>query len=168
MQITDKKQRKWNVELNGPLLDRIEQLHSVDLSDLDNDPLQKLRNNPRKLIAVLYLICEKQIQAATIEPEDFAESLPYPPDEILEAIGEAIVNFFPTGRHTHVREILAKFAQMAAKADEILVAKMTQVFSDQRTTDALSSKADEACEAAIESIRQMPIALGPLPIEDEG
>lgn len=79
------------------------------------------------MASVIYLICQKQIEARSLTPDDFAELLPQPPDSILEAIKEAIVNFYPSGRASHVREVLTKFDEIAEAADKLMLAKLTQM-----------------------------------------
>jgi hypothetical protein len=70
------------------------------------------------------------------------ENLPFPPDQQLRAIEEAIVDFFPSGRHSHVREMLAGFNSMESKTDELTIAKVQSVLTDEKTMEALKGKVD--------------------------
>lgn len=162
----DKANRTWTVELNAPLVEEVVAKHDVDLTNLDKDPLISLRNNPMKLVGVIYLLCQKQIQTANLTPTEFGESLPSPPDPMLEAIADAIVNFSPTGRHLHVREVLATFGEMAAKTDQLAVTKMKEVMGNPTTMRRLDRKASQEIERAIDDL--FPLLSGPTDSPTEG
>lgn len=155
----DKTGQEWTVELDAPTVEAVRRDHGVDLVNLDQDPLQSLRNDPMKLVAVIYMICQDQIQARNLTPDQFGKLLPFPPDVMLEAVGESIVNFFPTGRHSHVREVLASYGEMAAKTDDLTRTKMTQILQDPRTMTRLDRKATQEIEDAIEDL--FPLASPP-------
>lgn len=148
-QFKDTKGREWTVRLDGPLIDEIESLHQINLEDLNKDPLLKLRTSPRTLVAVVYLICKEQIQALNLTPVDFARSLPQPPDVMLEAVKEAVIDFFPTGQGSHAREALASYEAMAEKTNQIGRKKMMQILESEKTTQILDTKADELIEQAM-------------------
>lgn len=114
-------------------------------------------------MAVIHLICESQISERNLSPTEFAKLLPQPPDPLLEAIKEAVIDFFPSGRASHVREVLTKFDEMASKADEIVLAKikkmqpqiiekMTQKADDPRLMEAFSEAADENWDEAMKKV----------------
>jgi len=151
-QFTDTANRVWELRLTAPLIKKIAELHSVQLTNLESDPLQKLRNDPMLLVSVVYLICQSKIESLGIDPEKFAETLPSPPDTMLEAVGDSIVNFYPSGRHSHVRETLTKFAEMGTKTDQLAIAKMTAVLGDTKITEMLSKKADRIIAEEMEKI----------------
>lgn len=131
---------EWKVELDVPTIEEVEEKHSIDLVDLEKDPLVQLRGAPRKMASVIYLICQKQIQTQGLDPRQFAEQLPYPPDPMYEALKEAIVGFFPTGRASHVRGVLAKNEEMSNETDKIKIEQMEQVLADPRTMERVRSK----------------------------
>lgn len=114
--------------------------------------MQRLRNDPMILVAVVYLICESQVAKLGLSPDEFAESLPSPPDALIEAVGASIVNFYPSGRHSHVREVLQKFSEMNDKTDQIAVAKMASILKDTKTTELIEKKADQLFAKGLETI----------------
>ncbi len=145
----DRKGQDWQISLDPVTVDEVREKHKVDLVNLDKDPLQLLRINPMKLVAVVHILCQEQIQERNLTPEQFAKSLQFPPDEMLAAVEESIVSFFPTGRHSHVREVLAGAAGMAVNLDKLTTVKMRQVLENPLTLDAISKKADIEIQAAM-------------------
>lgn len=145
----DKQNREWTLCLDPVSADEIKQKHQVELVNLEKDPMQLLRVDPMKLVAVVHILCQEQIQERSLTPEQFAKSLPFPPDEMLKAVEDSIVSFFPTGRHSHVREVLASYAGMGARTDELTTVKMRQVLENPLTLDAISKKADIEIQAAM-------------------
>lgn len=155
---TDKKNREWKVELDAPLVEEIQQKHGIALTNLETDPLLTLRNDPLVLVAVIHVLCQSQIDERDLTPEDFAKSLPHPPDDMMEAVKEAIVSFFHSGRHSHVREVLAKYEEMTKKTDELAIAKMEKVLNDPNTTKRLNKRADKEFDRAMEEM--FPLEVG--------
>jgi hypothetical protein len=143
---------EWRVELDAPTIEEIKQDHGVNLVNLEKDPLGLLRNDPMLLVTVISALCREQIDAQQLTPMQFAKQLPSPPDAMLDALRDAVVGFFPSGRASHVREVLAKFDQMSDKTDQIAAAKMQQVMEDPRVMQTLNAKADEVIAEAMTSL----------------
>lgn len=155
----DKTGADWKVDLDALLIEEVREKHNLDLANLEKDPLLTLRNDPMTLVAVVYILCEDQVKERNLDPKSFAKQLPHV-DQMLGAIKDAIVDFFPTGRASHVREVLTKFEEMNAKTDEIALAKMLQILQDKRTTETLSSKADEEIQKALDNLLSTGGSLG--------
>ena len=153
----DKTGQEWTVSLDPVIADEIKQKHQIEIVNLEKDPMLKLRTDPMNLVAVMYLICQEQIQSRNLSPEQFAKLLPFPPDAMLTAVEESIVSFFPTGRHSHVREVLASYANMGQKTDELTTAKMRSVMDNPQTMKLLSAKADREIETAIKTLTDSPV-----------
>jgi len=143
---------EWRIELDAPTIEEIKQDHGVNLVNLEKDPLGSLRNDPMLLVTVISALCREQIDAKQLSPVQFAKQLPSPPDAMLDALRDAVVNFFPSGRASHVREVLMKFDQMSDKTDQITTAKLQQVIDDPKVMQTLNTKADEVIAAAMASI----------------
>jgi hypothetical protein len=75
---------------------------------------------------------------------------------MLDAVREAIIGFFPTGRASHVREVLAQMEEMAMKTDEIAAQKLAIVISDPQIIAKLRSQCDQMFNQEIERI--MPVS----------
>jgi len=148
----DKTGQDWTISLDPVIADEIKQDHGIELTNLANDPLLKLRTEPAVLYAVILVICREQMQERNLTREQFLKRLPMPPDSILTGIEESITSFFPTGRHSHVREVLASYANMGQKTDALTTAKMRSVMDNPQTMKLLSDKADREIETAIKNL----------------
>lgn len=146
----DRTGRDWTVELDAPLIEEVISKHQINLASLEKDPLIQLRNDPMKLVAVIYVLCQDQIATANLEPMQFAKRLPSPPDPMIDAVREAIIGFFPTGRASHVREVLTRFDEMNEKTDELSVAKMKELLADPSVAKRLEEKATREIAAALD------------------
>jgi hypothetical protein len=151
-QFVDKKGQVWQVDLDPVIADEINQDHAIKIVDLTADPLLKLRTDLSVLCAVMLVICRDQIAELSLTREQFLKRLPFPPDSMLTAIEESIVNFFPTGRHSHAREVLASYDSMASKTDALTTAKMQAVVNDPATMDMISRKADQDISKAMKTL----------------
>ena len=148
----DREGQLWKVELDALLLEEVKEKHQVDLANLEKDPLVKLRNDPATLVAIIFILCQEQIEDRGLSPKQFAKCLPSPPDSMLEAVADAIVNFFPSGRHSHVREVLTKSDEMLTKSDQIVAAQMTAFLENPKTMDRLNQKATRVVEEAMDEM----------------
>jgi hypothetical protein len=143
---------EWRVELDAPTIEEIKQDHGANLVNLDKDPLGSLRNDPMLLVTVISALCREQIDAKQMSPVQFAKQLPSPPDAMLDALRDAVVNFFPSGRASHVREVLSKFDQMSEKTDQLATAKMQQVMDDPKVMQTLDAEADRVITETLASL----------------
>ncbi len=155
---TDRKGNAWTVQLDAPTIEEIREDHKIDLVNLESDPLLKLRNEPMVLVACVSTICRDQAAELKLSPMEFAKLMPSPPDAMLDAVRDAVIGFFPSGRALHVREVLAKFDQMAAKVDEIAETKMAQVMANPKVMSAIDKQADRLIETAISKLTTAPSA----------
>jgi hypothetical protein len=145
----DRKGNEWLVELDAPTIEEIRADHGVNLVNLETDPLLRLRNEPLVLVASVSVICRDQAKERNLSPNEFAKLMPSPPDAMLEAVRDAVIGFFPSGRASHVREVLAKFDQMGAKTDQIAESKIAQLMEDPKVMAAINRKANQVVDQAI-------------------
>lgn len=143
---------QWRVELDAPTIEEVNQKHSINLVDLEKDPLSQIRSDPMKLVSVIYLVCQDQIEQVGLEPRQFAKQLPSPPDPMLDALREAIIGFFPSGRASHVREVLAKADEMAREMDKIAIEQMQAVLDDPKTRERVVRKVGMSREKLMEEL----------------
>lgn len=153
-QFLDKKGQSWNVNLDPVIALEIKEDHGIELTNLESDPLLKLRVDPMILASTISVICRDQMTERNMSPMDLMKVLPQPPDEMLKAISEAITSFFPTGRHSHVAEVLAAYEKMGVETDELTTAKLTKLVSDPATKKMLSDVADRKISEAMTTLRQ--------------
>jgi hypothetical protein len=156
-QFTDKKGTSWAVSLDPVIADEIKQDHGIEIVNLNQDPMLKLRSDPMVLVSVMLVICRDERESRGLTREQFMKLLPFPSDQMLTAVEEAIVSFFPTGRASHVREVLASYANMGSKTDELTTVKMQAVMADPRTMTAISNRADQEIAKALQSMTDSPL-----------
>lgn len=149
--------QSWQLVLDPVLVMEIKTLHGVNLSNLESDPLLKLRVDPMILVAVIALICAEQIKEQNLTPEGFARQLPFPSDDMLKAITAAIVNFFPTGRASHVAEVLTGYEQMGATTDTMTTEKMKGFLQDPAIRQKISERADREILQAVDKLTSSPL-----------
>jgi len=118
-----------------------------------------MRGNPMILVRVIYLICQEQIEKLSVDPKAFGKSLPTPPDVMLDAIRDAIIDFFPSGRASHVREVLAKHEELSHKTDQLIISQTTQLMNDPRTSERLGKRASLEIQMMMD--KQFPLNSAP-------
>jgi hypothetical protein len=148
----DKTGQEWSVDLDVLKIEEIQSDHGVKLTDLERDPLLKFRTDPMALCSAILVICREQRERIALTREDFVKRLPSPPDAMLEAMTEALIDFFPSGRASHVRAVLSQMAEMGSKADEIAASKLAIVVSDPQVIAKLRAKADALFESKVQTI----------------
>ena len=156
-QFTDKQGQSWSVNLDPVIADEIKQDHGIELVNLNQDPMLKLRSDPMVLVSVMLVICRDEREKRSLTREQFLKLLPFPSDQMLTAVEESIVSFFPTGRASHVREVLASYANMGVKTDELTTVKMQAVMADPRTMTAISNRADQEIAKALQNMTAGPL-----------
>lgn len=154
----DRKGQDWKIELDAPTVEELRADHQINLVALDRDPLGPLRNDPMLLVTAVAVLCREQSADRGLSPVQFGKLMPSPPDSMLDAIRDAVISFFPSGRSSHIREVLSKFDQMASKTDEMAELKMQQVLSDPRLATKLKQKADLVIDQEIEKLLSAPDA----------
>lgn len=143
---TDKHNREWDLALNAPVLRDIRETYKINLTALDSDPLNQLEANPELLVDVLYLICKDQADAISVTSRDFGKGLKPSLDEPIQALVNAIVNFFPAGKRSAVQSALIAQQKASNKALE----QLTQRLTSQETVDKIVKRAVEEGEKALQ------------------
>lgn len=148
--IKDRKDHEWLCRLTTKAVRDIKSLHGLDLLNIDSDPMTTLAASPLILIDAAYLICETEAKERGVSDEQFGELMIA--DECYDAIQEAIVESFPRGRASHVREVLASFQTMREKAEKLAVVKMKGLVTNAKVDKTLSDKADREIEKLLDEI----------------
>lgn len=127
----DNTGREWKLRLTVGVVTDVKRETGVDLGKVtqaDTAWITFLFGDPGRLVAVLWVLCEKQATAVGVTPEDFGHLFD---GTTLEAAGEAfagaIADFFPRSRIAKaIRESLGK---ILAATDEKAVAELTAMTS---------------------------------------
>lgn len=124
---TDAKGREWLVSVTPGSVKAVRNRLDIDLVDLSQSTVERLRTDSILLVDVLWVLCEQQ--AANKQPpvsdEDFGESLVGDPIEAAtNALVESICNFFPQGRRLLLQTANAKTTTVRKRAEELALAKL--------------------------------------------
>ena len=147
----DKNNQEWKVELNGPIIKDIQEQFNFKITSLDADPLNQMANDPVMAVDVLYLLCEKQASERGMDSRAFGECLPPGIDGPLEALREALINFFPLGKKSAIRSALEASQRFQEKASQILAEDLLNEDRMERLVDMARKKLTEEMEKAIDS-----------------
>lgn len=135
----DKFDREWEIKLDVGLIEDIQDQTGVNLDDVMNDKTEISKlifTTPRKLVEILYVMCEKQIKQVPLTPREFASGFDRDSlDAASDAFLQSIILFYP---RTSAGKVLAEeFPRMIAKMDAEIEKKtresVSKVFSDTVT-----------------------------------
>lgn len=129
----DSSGRDWKLKLNYGLILDVKDQTDLDLDALLSNPkvfAEIILANPKKLIELLWVICEEQAKAYDVTPRDFGrmfdrETL----DTSTNALIESIVDFYQRSSagkviRNKLPEILRKMDDELEKAGKIQVEKL--------------------------------------------
>lgn len=128
MKFKDSKEREWNVSLTVGTVEKVKEDTEIDL-DLflrDSDRLANLLYmDPKKLVQVMYSICESQIAEREMSPRDFASVFDRATlDKAGDAFIESIIDFYP--RSSIGQTIKGRLPELLAKMDQKAREKTSQ------------------------------------------
>ena len=97
--------RSWNIAINVNLIELVQSRLDIDIADMYFETGSRVFASSPLLVRLLYVVCEKQIEAARVTPESMV-------GDALEhgalALMEAIADFFPTRKRKMLEAQLAK------------------------------------------------------------
>lgn len=135
----DSKGTEWEFNLDVGLIEDIQEKTSVNLDDIMKNPEELAKTiflEPRKMVEVLYVCCEKQIEERKLTPRDFGRLFNRDTiDNASNAFIEALMLFYP--RSSAGRVIGENMPHIIGKLDRDLEKKMREnlakVLSDTST-----------------------------------
>lgn len=141
---TDSKQDEWVLNLDVGMIEDIKEATSVDLDLLLTDPTKLadvFLSTPKKLVEILYVMCEEQVKekGMMIEVEGkqvpdaraFGKRFDRPTlDKAADAVIAAVVDFYP--RSSAGRVIGAELPGMLKKLDEQVSSKAREMMEQSR------------------------------------
>lgn len=124
----DNREEVWKLQLNVGLIEDIKDQAEVDLDEVvkDSNKLADIiTKEPKKLVAILYVMCEDQITQRGMTPKDFGHRFDrLTLDNASNALIESIVLFYPRGSAGRI--LAEKMPQILAKMDQIMQKKAEQ------------------------------------------
>jgi hypothetical protein len=142
----DTKGREWTIAVNAFTAGDVKKRCGVDLFNLAGvdgkfKPLTDLFGDVMMLVDVVFVLCQKQAEEASISDEEFGRSLAE--DVILEArnaLGNALVEGLPgKGR----REVLRRLLELGKKAEDRLTERGLQAMEGTSFDENLDRMIDE-------------------------
>jgi hypothetical protein len=128
---TDSKNQSWTMSLTAPLVRKIQQATSINLTDLKSDPFEKLALDPLKLADVIWMLCETQATSAGLDAEQFLTQIAPHIDDAVAALEAAVTNFFPASKKSLLLSLRSQNATMTqnatTKAMEALATNQSQI-----------------------------------------
>lgn len=133
---TDSMGRDWIVKLNVGLVEQVQEDTDVNLDSLLETPekfASILAQTPKKLVQILWVLCEDQAAEYGVDPKQFGflfdrDLL----DKASQAFLEAVLLFYP--RSVAGRTVAGKLPQLLAKMDQAIEkdvnSRLDKVLSD--------------------------------------
>ena len=124
---TDNEKREWVVSLDVTTLKRVKQAVDVDLNDmLDNRLIERLIADPVLLCDVLYVVCQQQAEASSVDDESFGRALAGDAlDHATRALLEACADFTPFPKHrANIRVLIEKTRMAVDRVCEVIEARL--------------------------------------------
>lgn len=144
----DSQNRQWVLALDAPTIRKIKEILGINLADIKSDPIAALESDPVTLVDVLWLAVEDKAAAIGVTDIAFGKSLSDGDGAIIgaatEALAEAILNFFPPGKRSHLRSLFEKNREIQTKAADLALARLSNQTEKLATAvaDQISTEMD--------------------------
>lgn len=154
----DKTGRTWAMELNAPLIRKIQQTLGVNLVDLKADPIGQIETDPLLFVDILWMIVEAD--AGDVTDEEFGRALAGESviDAAGEALAEAIVNFSPSGKRSLIRSLREQNRKVQDQASSLTLAKTAA--KGERIAEAIATKAMTEVDQMIANLERTSLPPG--------
>lgn len=154
----DKTGRTWALELNAPLIRKIQQTLGVNLVDLKADPIGQIETDPLLFVDILWMIVEAN--AGDVTDEEFGRALAGEAviDAAGEALAEAIVNFSPSGKRSLIRSLREQNRKVQDQASSLTLAKAAA--KGERIAEAIATKAMTEVDQMIANLERTSLPPG--------
>lgn len=145
----DNQKKAWSIEFDAPLIGRLrERWEVIDFGRRPHDALQAMADDPVLLELVLWEICEREAQAASISRDQFAKRIT---GAVLDAATDALLGaleaFFPPRQARQVqalREMMAASTRAQQVGADRLLARSSDL--DKRLTRLVEEDIDQALD----------------------
>jgi hypothetical protein len=123
---TDRRQREWRIDLNYTLGKHILDVTGLDFINAhDGKALLGVIQSDETLVQVLWLFCEEQAGAASIDETEYGRGLDGPTLELaITALEEAVLNFCRPARRTAIQAVREKAHEVEAAQAELMATKV--------------------------------------------
>lgn len=140
---------EWLLSVDAPKARRVRTETGVDIIARGCEQFQTLANDPALMIDVLWWLCHKQAEGK-LDRDAFSSLLS---GDVLDEAGrqlfEALIDFFPSGQRTALRQMLAQTMAVQAAAQAEVMAQI----SSPETLEAMTAKAIADIRAEFAALR---------------
>lgn len=147
---TDRKGRKWQLEIYKSLADRIKRdfgIDFLDLKSLGEGLVRLMLTDLEGFFAVLWVLCEEQAESLGITQEQWAEGMggTYDGADVLDsamtAIEEAVVTFSPSRERKNIlRKAIAATSTLMGQRE----AELTESYLLEQMSAAVSTNSPQS------------------------
>lgn len=113
---TDSTNKTWSLSLTAPLVRKIQQATTINLTNLKADPFEKLAMDPLLLADVLWMICETEATKSGLDAEQFLTQIAPNIDDAVTALEAAVANFFPASKRSLILSLRSQNETMTKNA----------------------------------------------------
>ena len=151
---TDRRQREWRLELNYTLGKHIQDVTGLDFINAhDGKALLGVIQSDETLVQVLWLFCEEQADAATVDETEFGRGLDGPTlEQAINALEECVLNFCRPARRAAIQAVREKAHEVEAAQAELVATKV-------RSPALAQAMATKMAEVSREIDQQLATAL---------
>ena len=151
---TDRRQREWRLELNYTLGKHIHEVTGLDFINAhDGKALLGVIQSDETLVQTLWLFCEEQADAASIDETEFGRGLDGPTlEQAINALEECVLNFCRPARRAAIQAVREKAHEVEAAQAELVATKV-------RSPALAQAMATKMAAVAREIDRQLATAL---------
>ena len=150
---TDRRQREWRLELNYTLGKRIQDVTGLDFINAhDGKALMGVIQSDETLVQTLWLFCEEQAGAASIDETEYGRGLDGPTlEQAINALEECVLNFSRPARRAAIQAVREKAHEVEAAQAELVATKV-------RSPALAQAMATKMAEVSREIDRQLTTA----------
>jgi len=146
----DAEGRDWPLFLTTDLIKEVRRLHDINLADLDGQMYTRLADDPVPLVAILWILCEEDAKRREVTPKEFGKALVGDAIEsAVDALVEAITDFFPTRRRSLLRAAHAKTKTARENAYDLAMSRLNDPTMEARFNEAMAARMDADIQEAL-------------------
>lgn len=139
---TDTEGRSWEVHITTNALKRVHSLTGENIDTLfDEKTVDRLCTDYVFIADALYAVCKPQADERGVTDEQFGEALAGEPlEKAIEALLEALVDFFPPKRQATARRLVKAFKKLETTVFNRVNTRLDTLDLEQTADQVMSSE----------------------------
>jgi hypothetical protein len=163
----DRSNREWEIEFDGPLLEKVEQATGIDISLEDGTGLIEVCAKGPMIVRVCWILCQRQM--GTVTAEDFGRAMAS--GEAIEgaekALKQALTDFTRPSRRGALTAVLTSQDRVTAETVAALVEKVSDKAMQDQIVDAMKARMADTLEKVVTRMRVFPSSVNATPATSE-